>query len=235
MSLEDEPNWALLGEGIVAFARRRKGVLPPLPYGLHRIPGPVVILVENFIDSPVGPYVSLSIGEPVRLGLRPGFYFSTSVLSSTNARRIGRLRWGFPHELGSLVWSTDANVRSVIWDERQMEVRASVASRPMPILLPLRVIQRRGDGAVVIPTRLKALAYRSRVEVALKAGDPLFSIGGVHRGFVLSGMLIRRNAARRALGWISTLRAPVHSAEPGVLGMNKVKKRKVWGRPVAPG
>lgn len=213
-----EAHWALLGEGIVALARQRPESLHPLPPGLHRIPGPIAILAERFIDSPVGPFLSLSVGEPVRLGLRPGYFFGTTVLNSPNARRVGRQYWGFPHELGTLHWNTRNGCRKLEWEDRGIDVTAEVKGRPLPVLLPLRSVQQRSDGPVIVPTRLRSLVRRSRVELTVAdSTDPLASIAGRHMGFVLSGMVIHRNAARRAFGWFATLRAPLRSAEPGVI------------------
>jgi hypothetical protein len=227
MSGAEDSSWGLLGEAIVAFAKRPKRGLPALPQGLRRIPGPVVVMAEQFIDSPVGPYLSLSIGEPVRLGLRPGYFFGTSVLNSADARKLGRQHWGIPHELGKLHWHSDAGVRSMEWDERGIQVIGETASRPIPIMVPLRTVQRRTDGPVVVPARLRAIARKCTVKIAMPVGDPLFGLTGPHHGYVLSGMVLKRKTARKALGLFSTLRAPSLGPEPGIANLDRPAQLRV--------
>jgi len=224
----DEAQWALLGEAIVAIVPRRHRRLMPLPPGLRRMPGPAVVLAERFVDSPVGPYCSLAVGEPVRLGLRPGYYFGTSVVNVPDARRAGRQYWGFPSELGTLHWSIDDTERRMVWEERGFEVRTEVRDRALPVLLPLRTVQRRTDGPVVVPSRLRAMVRRARVDVGLSDADPFGVLSGSHRGFYLSGMLLRRRGARRALGWFSTFRAPFRAPEPGIIGMARASQPRPW-------
>lgn len=227
MSLEDESHWALLGEAVVGFATRPRRVFR-LPQGFHRMPGPALILAESFVDSPVGPFLSLSVGEPARLGMHPGFYFGAAVLNNANARRAGRQYWGYPHELGSLKWISEGNTRGVVWEERGVEVRAEIFGRPLPVLFPLRSIQRRSDGPVVIPAKLKALMRRAHLTLSTTADDPLVAFGGAHRGVALSGMLLRRNAARRPLGWFSTFRPPLRAPEPGVITMDSLRMSRAF-------
>ncbi len=219
MTLEAGGSWALLGEGIVAVVRRRSVRRMPLPKGLHRMPGPVLVVGERFVDSPVGPFLSLRVGEPARMGLRLGWYFGTSVVNNADARKLGRQYWGFPHELGTLRWNSEANTRSLTWEERGIQLEAEVAGRGLPILCSVRTLQHRTDGPVVIPSRLRALARRSTVALSFGPDDPLAGLGGSHFGFTLSGLLIRRHSARVGFGLFSTLRAPLRGPDPGVVGM----------------
>ena len=216
--MTDQGSWALLGEAVVGFSSRPRRLVG-LPRGIHRMPGPAVILAEKFLDSPVGPYLSLSIGEPARIGAHVGIYFGTSVVDNSHARRAGRQYWGYPHELGALRWISEGAQRGIAWDERGIEVRAEVLGRPMPFLVPVRTMQRRSDGPVVIPGRMRAMARRSRVSFASPEDDPFAVINGFHRGVALSGLIVRRNGARRPLGLFSTLNVPHRAPEPGVIGM----------------
>jgi hypothetical protein len=177
-----------------------------------------LVFAERFVDSPCGPYLSLSIAQPARLGVHPGFYFSTSVLNNGNARRLGRQYWGYPHELGVLHWISEGSQRGIFWEERGLEVRAEVIGRPLPVLVPGRSMQRRTDGPVINPIRLKALARRARVGLITPEEDSFAPINGFHRGFTLSGMVVRRNPARRPAGLFAMFRVPLRAPEPGVLG-----------------
>ncbi len=217
---KDTSPWALFGEGMIGFARHRRRRFSDLPKGMHRVPGPIVILAERFVDSPAGPFVCLSIGEPVRVGLRIGMHFGISVINSEPALKAGEEHWGFPHELGSLRWWSEAGVRSVVWAERDIQVRATIKGRPLPLLFPVSSLQARAGGPVVVPSRFQSLVRRSSIEVIITdPDDPLAPLAGRHRGFTLSGLAMHRRAVKRATGWLNPLRGVLKAPEPGVAGM----------------
>ena len=212
--------WALFGEGVVALIRHRGRAVADIPKGMHRMPGPIVVLAERFVDSPAGPFVCLSIGEPVRAGSQVGLYFGISVINSGEARQAGEDHWGFPHELGSLHWSSDASSRTVVWKERNLELRCAIKGRPLPLLFPMSSLQSHGDSPVVTPRRNRSLVRRARVEIVTEEGDPLESLAGIHRGFTLSGPAMHRRAVtQQANGWLTPLRGVLRAPEPGVAGM----------------
>lgn len=218
--------WALFGEGMIAFARHRRRRLTKLPKGMHRVPGPIVILAERFVDSPAGPFVCLSIGEPVRVGFRVGMHFGISVINSEDALKAGDEHWGFPHELGALRWWSEAGVRSVMWDERQIQVRGTIKGRPMPLLFPMSSLPAKAGRPVVVPSKFQSLIRRSSIELLVNdPEDPLFPLAGTHRGFVLSGLAVHRRAVRRATGWMNPLRGVLRSPEPGVASMPTTLRR----------
>lgn len=219
MATTEDACWVLRGEAIIGLVRRPRRLVP-LPTGLHRLPGPALIVGQRFNDSPAGPFCTLAIGEPARLGARPGYYFGLAVLDNPEARRAGRQYWGYPYELGRLTWSSDAEARSITWEERDITVTAEVLGARWPLLWSSRSLQHRRDGAVIVPSRLRALARRSRIIVETLDSDPLSAIAGPHPGVVLDGLLLRRNPARRPLGTFSTLRAPLRAPEPGIIGMD---------------
>ena len=78
---------------------RRRDLTISLPAGIHRLPGPYVVSAVRYSDSPVGPYLELAVGEPARLGARPGLCITTMVVTTAEARVGGRLKWGFPTKL----------------------------------------------------------------------------------------------------------------------------------------
>ena len=207
--------WTLTGESIVAFARRRDD-LGPLPTELGRMPGPVLVVAVRYDGSPVGPYLELGIGEPARHGARIGWCFTTMVVDSPASRTDGRANWGFPKELGTLAWDRDGAERELRWAERQLVVRGRPTSVRAPVLVPVRALQRRGDGPVVVPGRLRGLARYARVDVEVPAADPLAPIAGCHRGATVDGMRFVVRPARQPFGFTSTLRAPLHAPEPAL-------------------
>jgi hypothetical protein len=231
MSSAPDAPWVFSGEALLAHLhrpKRRKG-LTPLPHGFRQLPGPMIAVVQNVVESPVGPFVSFSLGEPVRLGLRIGYFFGLSAVSNADARRLGQSQWGFPYELGALTWDRDGDRRRFEWRERDMRIEATVAKGPFPLLLPVRNLQRRSDGPVVVPTRMRSLARRAEVELQLEEDDPLAGLTGVHRGLALSGMVVHRRPARRPLGVLSTFRAPLRAPEPGVAGMSGWRPGRALG------
>src|SRR2546423_8397307 len=127
-------------------ARRRPAWEHPVPAGVVPMPGPAVVVGLRYTDSPVGPFVELVVAEPARMGLRLGYCVTTSVVSAAPARVGGRLGWGFPRELGCLTWTVDGDERRLWWEEREIELRARAGRAPLPLLVPLRSLQRRSDG-----------------------------------------------------------------------------------------
>lgn len=215
----DDAPWALLGEAMVAFVARPRRGLKPLPPGIGRMPGPMVVLAEQFVDSPVGPYAVLSIAEPARSGLRTGLHISTCVVNNGEARRIMRQRWGVPAELGALRWSSEAGTTIMTWEEHELVIEATSDRRPFQTTFPVRMLQQRTDGPVGFPLKLKALVRSSRVSISIPEDDMFAFLAGNKRGFKLSNANMRLEGARRRRGLLS-LRAPKRLAEPGVLGMD---------------
>src|SRR5205823_665885 len=205
----------LLGEAIVGVVsgrhRRQFGGERKMPPGIAPLPGPAIVAAVHYTASPVGPFLELAVLEPVRLGLRPGLCVTTSVVSVPAARAGGRLGWGFPRQLGRLTWSADADVRCLRWDDRGIEVQGRPARGSLPVLLPVRSLQRRGDGPVVVPGRFRGMAHGARLEMIVPDDDPLAAMAGRHRGFVLGGLRLLLRPARRPTGLLSSLRAPANA------------------------
>lgn len=207
--------WSLAGESLVALARCSER-LAPVPNGLNAIPGPVLIAGVCFSESPVGPYLELAIGEPARLGMRVGWCITTMVVDSAESRMGGRLNWGFSKELGSLTWRRDGPRIELHWVERDIVVRGRPAGPPLPGLAPVRMLQRRSDGPVVVPGQLRGRVRLATVEVQAPEGDPLAPLGGRHPGVHIAGMRMRVRPARHPVGLASTLRAPLRAPEPAL-------------------
>ncbi|MDQ4069500.1 MAG: acetoacetate decarboxylase family protein [Actinomycetota bacterium] len=207
--------WVLGGECIVTVASPRPP-LGELPDGLRRVPGPCQIVAARYDDSPVGPYRELVVGEPARLGARLGVCITTMAVTSVDSRLGGRVNWGFPKELGTLVWLDEDDDRVLRWEERHIVVRASPVGPPLPVLLPLRALQRRADGLVSVRGYAKGRGRIARVEVTAPDDDGLSALVGPHRGLLVSGMRLVVNPARRPVGLSATLRAPLRAPEPAL-------------------
>lgn len=210
--------WELDGESVV-------GLVPAcvtgsgraqLPNGVGRVPGPCVLTAATYSSSPVGPYVELAVGEPAHLGARVGMCVTTMVVSSPASRIGGRLNWGFPKELGTLQWSVDGEERTLRWEERDIVVRATPAGPVMPVLVPLRALQRRADGPVIVPGKLRGRGRVAKVEVEVPEDDALAHFSGSHKGMVVSGMRLVVDPARRPAGRRATLLAPLRAPEPAL-------------------
>jgi len=207
--------WELNGEAVVALVRRGKPA-GPLPQGIETVPGPTVVVGASYADSPVGPYAELAVGVPARLGVRVGFCFTTMVATSSDARVGGRLNWGFPKELGTLVWTSAGDTRQLRWDERSVVMRGRPAGPRVPVFVRLRALQRRADGPVVVPWRIRGRARWGTIELKMPDGDPLAALSGQHRGALISAARLVVDPARRPVGRSATLRAPLRAAEPAL-------------------
>ena len=173
-------------------------------------------MAVRYAGSPVGPYLELAVGEPARLGLRIGWCITTMVVDSAESRTGGRAAWGFPKELGTLVWERDGDERALRWSERQLTVRGVPSRLRLPVLVPVRALQRRTDGPVVVPGRLRGLARLATVTVDVPPDDQLSSLAGPHRGCTVDGMRFIVHPARHPFGLTSSLRAPLHAPEPAL-------------------
>jgi hypothetical protein len=207
--------WELAGECIVAVVRPPAD-RPPLPVGLHPVPGPLVVTATRFTESPVGPYLELSVAEPARVGARIGLCMTLMVVDSPESRLAGRLNWGLPKQLGTLRWLADGDERTLAWEDRDVVVRGVPAGPSVPMIAPIRSLQRRTDGVVVIGGRLRGQARPARIEITAPDADGLAGLAGPHRGMVLSGLRMVLSPARRPAGLTATLRAPLRAAEPAL-------------------
>jgi Acetoacetate decarboxylase (ADC) len=208
--------WALSGESLVALVAC-PGSLGELPTGLARVPGPVLVVAARYDDSPVGPYRELAIGEPARLGARPGWAFTTMAVDVPEARLGGRLNWGFPKELATLEWSSVDGEHRLRWSERDIVVRGAPGRVRVPVLMSLRALQRRNDGPVVIPSTLRGLGRFARLAVEAPDDDPLAPLTGRrHRGVHIASLKLTVRPARHPVGVASTLLAPLRAPEPAL-------------------
>lgn len=208
--------WSLTGECILAWAGRRGARTDGLPGDLRPLPGPSCVSAARFEQSPVGPYLELAISEPARLGARPGMCVTTMVVDSHESRVGGRLNWGFPKELGTLRWEESGDERMLVWEDRSVRVRAVPGGPAAPVFLPMRALQRRADGMVVVRGRLRGRARVSRIEIETADDDPLAGLAGPHRGLLVSGLKLVVDPARRPTGFTATLRAPLRAPEPAL-------------------
>lgn len=208
--------WALSGECVVGFAPCRRSTRSALPEGIHPLPGPEIISAASFDCSTTGAYLELAVGEPAHLGARPGWCITTMAVNSVASRLGGRLNWGFPKELGVLEWSADGDERTLYWNERNIVVRGVPSGPAFPVLLPLRALQRRADGPVVIPGHLRGRARLARVTVEAPVGDPLAHLAGRHRGVLISSLRLAVDPARHPAGRRATLLAPLRAPEPAL-------------------
>ena len=207
--------WLLGGESLLALASVKQP-LGDVPEGLPRVPGPCSITAARYDDSPVGPYRELAVGQPAHLGGRLGLCITTMVVTSVDARLGGRVNWGFPKEMGTLVWLDEGDDRVLRWEERDIVLRASPVGPPLPVLLPLRALQRRADGLVSIRGHARGRGRVARVEVDVPADDPLAGLAGRHKGLMIAGMRLVMSPARRPVGLTATLRAPLRAPEPAL-------------------
>lgn len=200
---------------MVGFARFR-GTRPALPPPLVHAPGPWLLIGAQYTDSPVGPYLELAIGAPARLGMRPGWCITTMIVDSPASRVGGRLNWGYPKELGTLLWDRDGDAVELRWVERGLALRGVPRRLGVPAIVPLRTLQHRSDGPVVVPSTIRGRARYARVELEVPADDPLAGLAGPHPGVGVQGMRFVVRPARSPVGLTATLRAPLRAPQVAV-------------------
>lgn len=205
--------WAMAGECILAPAGDQT-TAGPLPPGIARLPGPAVLVAERHADSPAGPFVAFVLGRPARIGPRAGVCFTTAAVSSTDSRVAGRHHWGFPGDVATLGWDSDVDTHTLTWEERGLVVRAHFGRRSLPVAIPFRAVQRRADGPVVVPGRLRGRARRGRVTIEVHDGG-LSGLAGTHRAIHVAGLRLVLDPARLPHGRLRTLLAPAPGIEPG--------------------
>jgi hypothetical protein len=173
-----------------------------------------MITASRFMQSPVGPYLQLGVALPARLGGRFGWCVTHLVVDTQDARTGARLNWGFPAELGTLLWREDGPERELIWEEREIAVRGHARGPKIPMAVPHRELQHRGDGPVIVPDRLLGMFRAATVRIQAFPGDELSGLAGRHVGSVVSGANRVVREARTPVGLIAPLRAPVAVTEP---------------------
>ena len=232
------PPWRMAGECVLGWVRGVPiGLRSLLPPGVRPLPGPAALVAVSYASSPVGPFLELSVGLPARLGLRPGLCVVFQLVSVADARLAYRSNWGTPASVGaagSMVWSSDGAARELRCSSLGLSVRGVPVGPSFPAVVPVRSVQRRADGLVVVPRRFVALVRLARTEVSWSAPPPpssggrggtghgesvdalLSALVGAHPGAVMSGVRILARPARHPAGLWSSLRAPLTAPEPAM-------------------
>ena len=221
--------WRMAGECILGWVT---GVPPAvrslLPSGVRPLPGPAAVVGVSYASSPVGPFLELSVALPARLGLRPGLCVVFQLVSVADARLAYRSNWGTPASVGSMVWDVEGSAGELRCASLGLTVRGEPVGPSFPAVVPVRSVQRRVDGPVVVPRRFVALVRLARTTVEWQApvagggasGDDvealLSSLAGRHAGAVMSGVRILARPARHPAGLWSSLRAPLTIPEPAM-------------------
>lgn len=218
MTEAPSPPWRLRGECILAWVRVPQGLRALLPDGVLPLPGPGALAGVRYTDSPVGPYLELSLGLPARLGLRPGLCVVLQLVSHLDARIGYRQNWGLPASTGRLSWLAEGDERVLRCEEPGIELRGRPAGPPIPAIVPVRSVQRRADGPIVLPRSFLALTRLARVTVSVDdaVDADLAALAGPHAGAVMAGVRIVARPARHPTGFLSSLRAPLRAVEPAM-------------------
>jgi hypothetical protein len=195
------------GETLVVFVGG--ATTGPLPRGLHPMPGPGVLVAERHADSPAGPFMTMVLGRPARVGPHVGLCFTSAGVSLSESRSAGRRHWGFPGEPATIDWRSDGEDIVVGWQERGIEVRGHFPHRGVSLTIPFRALQIKAEGPVVVPGRLSGRMRRGRADVT---GDGLT---GSRRALHVAGMRLVLQPARLPSRRLVRLRATAPEAEPG--------------------
>lgn len=216
--------WRLVAEVVLGWVKAPRELRSLLPSGVAPLPGRAALVAVSCDDSPVGPYLELSLALPARLGLRPGLCVVFQIVSRPEVRTAYRTNWGLPATVGPLSWSAEGNERVLRCEEPGIEVRGLPVGPTFPALVPVRSVQRRSDGPVVLPRRFLSLVRLARATVLVAdsadghAVEGLHGLAGVHPGAVMAGARILARPARHPAGLWSSLRAPLAAPEPALAG-----------------
>jgi hypothetical protein len=91
-----------------------------------------------------------------------------------------------------------------------------VRTAALPVLVPVRSLQHRADGRVVVPGRLRGIARPGSVTFHTFPGDDLAPLAGDHVGAVVSSVRFVVHPARHPTGLTASLRAPLRAPEPAL-------------------
>lgn len=135
----------------------------------------------HHLRSPAGPSVELVAGE---LGLP--FSRRRGLTQTTLAASGGLVRPGQPRV--ALKWWAQGPEREVIWEERQLRIRAHVTWAGLPVRAPSRLLHPGWPAdADQRPPRLPVRLHRARVEIEVPRDDPLLGwLGGRCPGLLIS-------------------------------------------------
>lgn len=203
--------WALRGEALVCLVRKRPAA--SLPEEIRPAPGPTAVAAVRYTDSPVGPFLQLMVMVPARLGGHVGWTAVTAVVDRPDALVGLRMNWGVPATVGELRWFARDGVRQLLWEDRDLSVKARGRGIGVPMVMPHRMVQVRGDGPVVVPDRLWGLFRPAVVTVEMSRRDGLDGLAGRHLGATVDGVHRTMAPARTPVGLLAPLRAPT-TAEP---------------------
>lgn len=195
----------------MCFSRRRPPVA--LPEEILPAPGPTAVAAIRYTDSPVGPFLQLMVLVPGRLGAHVGWSAVVAVVDRHDALVGLRTNWGVPARLGELRWFARDGVRQLLWEDRDLSVKARGRGIGVPMVMPHRMVQARADGPVVVPDRLWGLFRPALVSVEVAPRDGLEVLAGRHLGATVDGVHRTVAPARTPVGLLAPLRAPA-AAEP---------------------
>ena len=217
MSGSAHPGWSVAGECILAWVRRPRA-RGDLPAGLRGLPGPVAVVCVRYTDSPVGPYLELSLAEPALLGLKPGFFIRTVAVTAAAVVASYAADWGPPPQIGRLRWLADGDERELAWEGREIVVRGRPRRGFFPAPVPLRALERRAGGPVLVPRLLFAANHPAHVDITVPDGDDLAWLAGGHKGALMAGMHVVTRPAGAHAALLRSLRAPGWAPEPALFG-----------------
>lgn len=185
-----------------------------MPEGISPAPGPTAVAAIRYTDSPVGPYLQLMVMVPARLGAVLGWTAAAVVVDRCEALVGLQVNWGVPASMGELRWFARDGVRQLLWEDRDLSVKARGRGFGIPMVAPHRQVQARADGPVVVPDRLWGLFRPALVTVeAARRDDALDCLVGRHPGATVDGVHRTIAPARTPVGLLAPLRAPA-TAEP---------------------
>jgi len=180
------PPWACRVRAVV-WAQRAPSPLPSSSAYAGRVRGAAVGALVDYLDSPVGPYREVLVGQLLRGTVLPVLHVPFIAVDSLLSVHGGRAHWSLPKAVAEFTGDVGAGAATATGDGWSVAVRAAPRGPRLPVAGPLTTEQ---DGRRAVAA-LRGRGRLARVEVTaegLALGGWLGA--GTHLGLVAEGRMV---------------------------------------------
>ena len=183
---------------------------PPLalPDGIDTAPGPTAVAAVRYTDSPVGPFLQLMVLVPARLGAHFGWSAVRGRGRQARRRRRPQPSSGIPASQGELRWFARDGVRQLLWEDRDLSVKARGAASACPWSMPHRQCRPAPTDRWSCPDRRWGLFRPGPRHHRGQPARRLDRLIGRHLGATVDGVHRTGRPARTPVGLLAPLRGP---------------------------
>ncbi len=182
------PPWPCRVRAVV-WVQRAPSPLPSSSRYAGRVRGAAVGALVDYLESPVGPYREVFVGQLLRGTVLPVLHVPFIAVDSLPSVHGGRAHWALPKAVASFAGDIGAGAATATGDGWTVDVRATARGPRLPLVGPLTTEQE-GRRAVA---QLRGRGRLAQVEVAatgLVLGGWLGSGASRHPGVVAEGRMV---------------------------------------------